>query len=53
MTGQQELTSGEILNQKYKILLNDMQDITQCNIALLQNKNDLNQANTALQKRVE
>ena len=53
MADQQELAGGEILNQKYKNLLNEMQDVTQRNIVLLQDKNDLNQANTALQKRVE
>ena len=53
MADQQELTDGEILSQKYKNLLNEMQDVTQCNITLLQDKNDLNQSNTALQKRVE
>ncbi|CAG8793598.1 24532_t:CDS:1, partial [Gigaspora margarita] len=49
----QQLTGSELLKDKYYKLLQDTQDIIKQNIALLQNKNDLNQANTTLQARIE
>ncbi|CAG8844144.1 31195_t:CDS:1, partial [Gigaspora margarita] len=42
------LTGDELLKNKYLKSLQNVQDITQRNIALLQDKDDLTQANTAL-----
>ncbi|CAG8791539.1 29897_t:CDS:2 [Gigaspora margarita] len=49
----QQLTGSELLKDKYLKSLQDVQDITQRNIALFQDRNDLNQANTVLQARIE
>jgi phage-related protein len=45
--------TGEVLKQKYQQLLNEHADITQRNLALLEDKNDLNKANNAAQARIE
>ncbi|CAG8846368.1 41363_t:CDS:1, partial [Gigaspora margarita] len=47
------LTSGKLLKDKYYKLLQYTQNITQQNIALLQDKDNLNQANNTLQARIE
>ncbi|CAG8745563.1 2261_t:CDS:2 [Gigaspora margarita] len=46
-------TGGEILKNKYKKVLQDVQNVSQRNLALLANKDDLNQTNNALEKRIE
>ncbi|CAG8824721.1 23149_t:CDS:1, partial [Gigaspora margarita] len=53
MSNQQQLTGGELLKDKYLKSLQDIQDITRRNLALLQDKDDLTQANTVLQARIE
>ncbi|CAG8829221.1 46366_t:CDS:1, partial [Gigaspora margarita] len=53
MSDQQQLTGSELLKDKYLKSLQDIQDITQRNLALLQDKDNLIQANTTLQARIK